>query len=80
MEHDLFKTFFLIFAGSAISSSIALYFKQPLLVVYMVVGAVLGPFGIHWIKDVEVVTELSHIGIFLFLHEQLASSSLFHEQ
>lgn len=67
MEHDLFKTFFLIFAGSAISSSIALYFKQPLLVVYMVVGAALGPFGIHWIKDVEVVTELSHIGILFLL-------------
>jgi len=67
MEHDLFKTFFLIFAGSAISASLALYFRQPLLVVYMMVGAVLGPYGIHWIKYVQVVTELSHIGILFLL-------------
>jgi Kef-type K+ transport system membrane component KefB len=67
MEHDLFKTFFLIFTGSAISASLALYLRQPLLVIYMVIGAILGPFGIHWIKHVEVVTELSHIGILFLL-------------
>lgn len=35
-------TFFLIFSGAAVLASIALYTRQPLLIAYIALGALLG--------------------------------------
>ena len=43
MDDSLFQSFFLIFTGAAVLASLALYARQPLLVAYIVVGAILGP-------------------------------------
>lgn len=45
MEHESIAfSFFLIFSGAAVLASLALYARQPLLVAYIVLGALLGPF------------------------------------
>jgi Kef-type K+ transport system membrane component KefB len=58
---------FLIFTGAAVLASIALYTKQPLLVAYIVLGALLGPYGYSLISDTSLLQDTSHIGIIFLL-------------
>ncbi|MBX2807380.1 MAG: cation:proton antiporter [Cellvibrionaceae bacterium] len=67
MDASLFHSFFLIFSGAAIVASVALYTKQPLLVAYIVLGTLLGPYGFGLITDVTLIAEISHIGIIFLL-------------
>lgn len=67
MTGHLFEAFFLIFTGSAIVASLALFTRQPLLVAYVIVGIALGPFGFKVVPDINVVSEISHIGIVFLL-------------
>lgn len=67
MEGQIFDSFFLIFTSAAIVASLALYTRQPLLVAYIVIGIILGPYGLELVTDLSVVTEMSHIGIVFLL-------------
>jgi len=67
MEATLFQSFFLIFTGAAIIATFALYTKQPLLVAYIVLGAMLGPYGLKLITNVDLISEISRIGIVFLL-------------
>lgn len=67
MHDSLFQSFFLIFTGAAVVASIALYTRQPLLVAYIALGALLGPYGMAFITDVSLVSDMSHIGIIFLL-------------
>jgi len=58
---------FLIFTGAAVLASVALYTKQPLLVAYIVLGALLGPYGYSLISDTSLLQDTSHIGIIFLL-------------
>ncbi|MEM8766534.1 MAG: cation:proton antiporter [Pseudomonadota bacterium] len=61
------ESFFLIFAGAAVVASAALYTRQPLLVAYIVVGAVLGPHGMKLVADPQLLSEIGEIGIIFLL-------------
>ncbi len=67
--HDggVFYTIFLIFAGAAFFSTLVLYTKQSLLVAYILLGAVLGPWGLKWISDLEIVQDVGEVGIVFLL-------------
>ncbi|WP_054112998.1 cation:proton antiporter [Marinagarivorans algicola] len=67
MTGHLFDAFFLIFTGSAIVASLALFTRQPLLVAYIAVGVALGPYGLKIVPDINIVSEISHIGIVFLL-------------
>ncbi len=67
MSEHLFQSFFLIFTGAAVIASLALYTRQPLLVAYIALGALLGPFGFGLISDINLLAEMSHIGIIFLL-------------
>ncbi|RLA36206.1 MAG: cation:proton antiporter, partial [Gammaproteobacteria bacterium] len=67
MGSDVFHSFVLIFSGAAIVASLALFGRQPLLVAYIVLGAILGPYGTGMIPDVDLISEISHIGIIFLL-------------
>ncbi len=58
---------FLIFTGAAFLATIALYTKQPLLVAYIVLGALLGPYGYSLISDTSLLQDTSHVGIIFLL-------------
>lgn len=66
-EHSVVFSFFLIFTGAAILASLALYTRQPLLVAYIVLGALLGPYGYQFISDTALLSDISHIGIIFLL-------------
>ncbi len=67
MDHHLIQLFFLIFTGSAIVASLALFGRQPLLVAYILLGAVMGPHGLAWVTDVDLISEIASIGIIFLL-------------
>ena len=67
MEHHLIQIFFLIFTGAAVVASLALFGRQPLLVVYILLGAAMGPHGLAWVTDVELIAEIASIGIIFLL-------------
>lgn len=60
-------SFFLIFTGAAILATLSLYFRQPLLLAYIILGALLGPFGLAWVVDTNLLADVSHIGIIFLL-------------
>ena len=60
-------TFFLIFSGAAVLASLALYTRQPLLIAYIALGALLGPYGIGLTTDVELLRDFAHVGIIFLL-------------
>lgn len=66
-EHSLFTSFFLIFSGAAVLASVALYTRQPLLVAYIVLGALLGPSGFAAVNDTSLLSDIAHIGIIFLL-------------
>ncbi len=63
----VFYTIFLIFAGAAALSTLVLYTKQSLLVAYILLGAVLGPWGLKLVSDVSTVQQVGDIGIVFLL-------------
>lgn len=68
MQPDsLLFSFFLIFTSVALLSTIALFFRQPLLVAYIVVGVTLGPYGLSYISDLSLLNDISEFGIIFLL-------------
>lgn len=67
--HDgsVFYTIFLIFAGAAFLSTLVLYTKQSLLVAYILLGAVFGPWGLKLVSDVSIVKQIGDVGIVFLL-------------
>ena len=67
VAHDLIFSFFLIFTGALVLSTVALYTKQPVIIAYIALGAIVGPFGLSLIEEPELLGEMSHIGIIFLL-------------
>ncbi len=60
-------TFFMIFAGAALLATFALFARQALLIAYILIGVLLGPWGLGFVSDSEVIGEIAHIGIIFLL-------------
>lgn len=69
MLHDqtIIHVVFLIFMGTAILSTLALFTRQSLLVAYIALGAILGPWGLKLVKDSAIVKQTGDIGIIFLL-------------
>ena len=67
MNGELLQLFFFIFSCGAIIASLALFGRQPLLVAYILLGAILGPFGLGLVSDVALISEIGSIGIIFLL-------------
>ena len=60
-------TIFLIFTGAAALATVALYARQALLVSYILLGFLFGPWGFALVTDARVITEIAHIGVIFLL-------------
>lgn len=58
---------FLIFVGAAIFATLALFARQSLIIGYIILGIVLGPSGLAWITDTDLIQDISNIGIIFLL-------------
>lgn len=66
--NEIVLTMFLIFTGAAVLSTVALFTRQSLLVAYMLLGVLLGPWGLGaWglspVGDHEAVQKVGEVGI-----------------
>jgi Kef-type K+ transport system membrane component KefB len=59
--------FFLVFTGAAILATLALAARQSLLVAYIGLGMLLGPWGLSLVTDTSLVSEAAHVGIMFLL-------------
>ncbi|MGB5457029.1 MAG: cation:proton antiporter, partial [Gammaproteobacteria bacterium] len=57
----------LIFAGAAVTATLFLYLKQPIILAYIALGVAIGPSGLQLINSPEHIEHLSHVGIILLL-------------
>ena len=60
-------TFFLIFSGAAVLSTLALFGRQPMLIAYICLGALVGPYGFEQISNTQMIKDISEIGIIFLL-------------
>lgn len=67
MDHSLISMVFLIFAGAAVLSTVALLTRQSMLVAYMLLGVLLGPWGFGLLTDSRVIERIGDVGIIFLL-------------
>ena len=67
MATDVVFTIFLIFTGAAVLATISLFARQTMLVAYIVLGLIVGPFGAGLVTDTKMIESVSHIGIMFLL-------------
>jgi len=63
----VFYTIFVIFTGAAVLATLALFARQALLVAYIVLGVLLGPWGLGLVTDPQLINGISQIGIIFLL-------------
>ena len=63
----LTEYFFLVFSGAALLGCLAMYGRQPLIITYIGLGMLIGPFGLGLIEDVPLLNDASEIGIIFLL-------------
>lgn len=79
--HPIIYVIFLIFAGASILATLALFTRQSLMVAYMLIGALLGPWGFKLVQDPALIKQAGDIGIVFLLFLlglNLQPQSLFH--
>jgi Kef-type K+ transport system membrane component KefB len=60
-------SFFLIFTSTAVLATVALYTRQPLIITYIVTGMILGPSGMAFIDNPELISSIAKFGIIFLL-------------
>ncbi|MGI9336481.1 MAG: cation:proton antiporter [Gammaproteobacteria bacterium] len=59
---------FLIFTGAAILAAVALYARQSMLVAYIALGVLAGPYGFALVSAPATIEGIGHIGIIFLLY------------
>lgn len=67
MEDHFLFVIFLIFSGASVLATAALFTRQSLIVAYIVLGVILGPFGLKWVNDAKLVRQIADVGIIFLL-------------
>lgn len=57
----------IILIVATVLAIIARFFRQPIVLGYMIAGLIIGPVGLGWVVNYEVITTLSEIGIAFLL-------------
>ncbi len=56
-----------IFFGSAVLSTVFLFLKQPIIIAYIILGVLIGPWGFKLVTNAQNIESMSHLGIILLL-------------
>jgi Kef-type K+ transport system membrane component KefB len=68
MNHDpILFSLFLVFTGAALIATLALFARQSMLVSYILLGVLLGPWGAGLVKDSALIAAIAHIGVIFLL-------------
>ncbi len=66
-ETSVVYLLFLIFCGAALLATLALSLRQSLIIAYIGLGVLIGPWGLHLVTDLELIENIAHIGIVFLL-------------
>jgi Kef-type K+ transport system membrane component KefB len=66
-QESIVFTVFVVFTGAAVLATLALYARQSLLVAYIALGALLGPWGLGLVGDAALVRDTAEFGIVFLL-------------
>lgn len=80
-DHSVVFSLFLIFSGAAVLATVALYLRQAMLVAYLALGAIMGPWGLALVTDADLIQDIARIGIIFLLFLlglDLSPRKLFH--
>jgi len=68
MQHDpILFSLFLIFSGAAVIATAALFARQSMLVSYILLGGLLGPWGLGVVSEPGLIADIAHIGVIFLL-------------
>ena len=67
-EQSIEFSIFLIFTGAAVFATAALYARQAMIVAYIALGLLFGPYGLELVTDQELISDISTIGIIFLLY------------
>jgi Kef-type K+ transport system membrane component KefB len=68
LSHDqVLDLFVLIFGGAALLAILVMALRQPILLAYILLGFVIGPYGLAWVPNPELISNLSEVGILFLL-------------
>ena len=67
--HDIsiISSLFLVFTGAALIATLALYARQALLIAYILVGVLLGPWVFDFISEPALIADIANVGILFLL-------------
>ena len=77
-EPTIEYSMFLIFSGAAVLATLALFARQAMIVAYILLGIILGPWGLELVADPVLIKDISNIGIIFLLY--LLGLDLFPQQ
>lgn len=66
-DQSIISSLFLIFSGAAVIATLALYARQALLIAYIVLGALFGPWALNIVSNPELIADISNVGILFLL-------------
>ena len=67
-DEPVFFTIFLIFTGAAVVAGLALFARQSMLVAYIALGMLVGPWGLGLIENAATAQEIGEVGILFLLY------------
>ena len=67
-EQSIEFSIFLIFTGAAVFATAALYARQAMIVAYIALGLLFGPYGMEFVTDQQLISDISKIGIIFLLY------------
>ncbi len=59
--------FAIIFVGASVLATVFLYLRQPIILAYIGLGMLVGPWGFKLVRDPAQIEHISHIGIILLM-------------
>ena len=66
-DQSILFILFLIFSGAAIFATLALAIRQSLIIAYIGLGLLIGPWGMNLISDVDLIQDIASAGIVFLL-------------
>ncbi len=66
-DFSIIYVLFLIFSGAAVLATLALGIRQSLIIAYIGLGLLIGPWGMQLIDDVDLIQDIANVGIMFLL-------------
>ena len=67
LDDSIIFSIFLIFTGAAVLAGLALFARQSMLVAYILLGGLVGPWGFKLVDNASIIQEIGHVGIIFLL-------------